>query len=184
MLIFFDIPIGTMKAAIVVPPRDFRDESVSKLKMMMEKWGIDPVITSYSTHDCVGTHGAVYKPAMNASAINPDDFDAIVLIDGKGVDEYKLYDFRPLLDTVKLFSMRNKVIAGMGNSIKIIARANIITNVKIAIPREQDTSRLVILYHGTPAKGEMESDRNILTLSNAERIMEFSDMLLKKLGAK
>ena len=67
---------------------------------------------------------------------------------------------------------------------KIIARANIISGVKIAAPKDEETSRLVILYHGTPSKEELEFDKNILTLSNNDKIINFSDLLLKKLGAK
>ncbi len=173
-----------MKVAILVPPRDFKDESVSSLLLMLGKWGIDPVITSYSAKECIGYHGAVYKSGMDASSLSPRDFGALVLIDGKGVDSYKLYDFRPLLDTVKLFSMNGKVVAGIGNAIKIIARANIISNVKIAMPKDEDGHRLVILYHGTPSKEEVELDKNILTLSNNDKILGFADMLIRRLGAR
>jgi hypothetical protein len=173
-----------MKVAILVSPKDFKDESLSNLRMMLDKWGVESVLTSYSTHELVGYHGAVYNADINAAKITPYDFDAIILIDGKGVDEYKLYDFRQLLDTIKLFSMQKKMIAAIGNSIKIIARANIIAGVKIAMPKDEDTQRLIILYHGTPSKEELEFDKGILTLGNDDKILNFSDLLLKKLGAK
>ncbi len=173
-----------MRVAILVSPKDFKDESLSNLKLMLDKWGVESVITSYSTHELVGYHGAVYNADINAAKITPYDFDAIVLVDGKGVDEYKLYDFRQLLDTIKLFSIQKKMIAAIGNSIKIIARANIISNVKIAMPKDEDTQRLIILYHGTPSKEDPQFDNNILTLGDSDKVMSFSDLLLKKLGAK
>ncbi len=173
-----------MRIALLLAPKNFKDESVSKAKLMLEKWDIEVVITSYSTHDLVGLHGAVYKPMINAAKINADDFDAIILVDGKGVDEYKLYDFRPLLDTVKMFQMKKKPIAAIGNAIKIVARANIIQNTKIAMPRDDDTQRLIMLYHGTPSKSEMDDDKGILTLSNPDKVYDFTDMLLAKIGAK
>ncbi len=173
-----------MKVALLVPPKDFKDESMSSLRMMLNKWGIESVITSYSTHELVGYHGAVYQVELNAAKIAPDEFAAIILVDGPGVDEYKLYDFRQLLDLIRLFSMKGKMVAGIGNAIKIIARANIISNVKIAMPKDQDTQRLAILYHGTPSKEDPECDKNIITLGSNERILAFADLLLKKLGAK
>ncbi len=169
---------------MLIPPKDFKDESVSKAKLMFEKWGISVTITSYSTHDCIGYHGAVYRPDMNAARIDPNDFDALLLVDGKGVDDYKLYDFRPLLDTVKLFQMKNKPIAAVNNAIKIVARANIISNVKIAMPKDEESRRLIILYHGAQSKNEMEDDKNIMTLSNPDKIYDFADMIVGKLGAK
>ncbi len=173
-----------MKIAMLIASKDFKDESVSKAKLMFEKWGINTVIASYSTHNCVGYHGAVYKPDLDASKIDPNEFDAILLIDGKGVDDSKLYDFRPLLDTLKLFSMKNKPIAAISNAIKIVARANIISSVKVAMPRDEESRRLIILYHGTPSPKEIEDDKNILTLSNPEKVYDFADMIVAKLGAK
>jgi putative intracellular protease/amidase len=173
-----------MKVALLVAPKDFKDESVAQLKLMLGKWDVQAVITSYSTHDCVGYHGAVYAPQINSARITPDEFDALVLIDGKGVDSYKLYDFRPLLDTVKLFSMRNKMIASIGNATKIVARANVVSNVKVAMPSDDDARRLIILYHGTPSKEDVEYDKGILTLSNNDKILPFADLMLQKLGAK
>lgn len=173
-----------MKIAMLIAPKDFKDESVSKAKLTLEKWGIEVTITSYSTHDCVGYHGAVYKPDINAGRLDPNNYDALLLVDGNGVDEYKLYDFRQLLDTVKLFQMKNKPIAAINNAIKIVARANIINNVKIAMPKDEESRRLITLYHGNPSKNEIEDDKNILTLSNPDRIMDFADLIVGKLGAK
>lgn len=173
-----------MKIAMLIAPKNFKDESVSKAKLMLEKWGIEVTITSYSTHDCIGYHGAVYTPDLNAGRLNANDFDALLLIDGAGVDDYKLYDFRQLLDTVKLFQMKNKPIAAINNAIKIIARANIITNVKVAMPKDEESRRLIILYHGTPSKSEIEDDKGILTLSNPDKIIDFADLIIQRLGAK
>jgi putative intracellular protease/amidase len=173
-----------MKIAMLIAPKNFKDESVSKAKLMLEKWGIAVTITSYSTHDCVGYHGAVYKPDLNAGRLNANDFDALLLIDGIGVDDYKLYDFRQLLDVVKLFQMKSKPIAAINNAIKIVARANIITNVKVAMPKDEESRRLITLYHGIAAKGEIEDDKNILTLSNPDKILDFADLIITKLGAK
>jgi putative intracellular protease/amidase len=173
-----------MRIAILVPPRDFKDETLSRLKPMLEKWGVKPVISSYSTHELVGYHGAVYKTELNAAHLAPEDFDALVIADGPGVDEYKLYDFRNLLDTVKLFSMRGKLIAAVGNGIKVIARANIIAKVKISRPADEETRRLVALYHGIESKEQVQFDSNILTLGNTEGTLAFADALLYRLGAK
>ncbi len=173
-----------MRAAILVPPKDFKDESVSNLRTMLGKWGIECVLTSYSTSELVGYHGAVYNVELNSAKISPDEFDVLILVDGKGVDEYRLYDFRQLLDLVKLFSMRKKLVAGIGNSLKIIARANIISGVKIAPVKDEDTRRLVALYHGIESKEDPEFDKGILTLGSNDKILVFIDILLRRLGAK
>ncbi|MDE1767840.1 MAG: DJ-1/PfpI family protein [Candidatus Micrarchaeota archaeon] len=173
-----------MRVAILIAPKDFKDESVSNAKLLFQKWNIEAVITSYSTKECVGYHGAIYKPDINAAKLDPQNFDALFLVDGKGVEEYKLYDFRALLETVKQFSINKKPIAAINNAIKIVARANIVSNVKIATPQDSEIQRLVALYHGTASRNEIEDDKGILTLSNPEKIYEFADLLVSKLGAK
>lgn len=173
-----------MKVAILIPPKDFKDESVSAAKLMLEKWNVQPVITSYSNKECVGAHGAVYKPDLNTGRLLPSEFDGIILIDGAGIDSYKLYDFRPLLDIVKLFSDQKKPVCAVGNAMKIVARANIIQNVKIAMPKDDESKRLVLLYRGVPSENELEFDKNVLTLNNPGMIDEFTTRLLEHLGAK
>jgi len=46
-----------VKVAIFVPPKDFRDETLSMIKLILEKWNVEKVITSYTTKECVGRHG-------------------------------------------------------------------------------------------------------------------------------
>lgn len=175
-----------MKAAILITPRDFKDESVSTTKRTLEKWHVDTFIACYSMSECTGYHGATYRPDIDASKIHPDDYDALILIDGQGVDLYKLHDYRPLLDTVKLFHMHNKLVAGIGNAVKILARANIISDTKIAFPNIEEVRRLVILYKGVPSKNFVELDKGILTLStpDPDRLSEFGSALIEGLGVK
>ena len=173
-----------MRIAMLIPPKDFKDESVSSAKSMLVKWGVEVVITSYSTKACRGYHGAVYNPELNAGRIKSADFDGILLIDGPGVDSYKLYDFRPLLDTLSVFANSGKIIAGIDNAVKIIARANVVSDLKVATPKDEETKRLVQLYHGKVSDNGLEDQRNIITLSDPEKIGTLLEAILKKLGAK
>lgn len=173
-----------MKVALLIAPRQFRDESVSHSMPMLQKWGATPTIVSYSTKDCVGTRGAVYKVGLNAGRMHPDDFDAIVLVDGPGIDTYKLYDFRPLLDMVRLFLDKGKTVAVMGNAVKILARANVINGVKLALPKDAESKRLALLYRGVESDKPLEMDRNIISLNDDSMVEQMTGMLLEKLGAK
>lgn len=173
-----------MKVALFIAPKDFRDESISRAKALLQKWGIEVVISSYSTHECVGTHGASYMPDLNTGRVHPEDFDAIMLIDGAGVESYKLYEFRPLLDLVKHFAENKKIVCAMNNSVKIVARSNIINDVKVAVPKDSETQRFLTLYRAKPSPNAIEFDKNILTLSDSSRVEEFTNVLLDKLGVR
>ncbi len=173
-----------MRVAVVIPQRGFKDESVKAVLELSGKWNVDAVVASYSSEDAVGYHGAVVKPKMSAALVKSSDFDAILLIDGPGVDQYTLYDFRPLLDTVRHFALNGKLVAGMGNAVKIMARANIIAGTKISAPKDEETKRLAVLYKGVLTNNSIELDKNILTLNAPEKTDEFANILLTKIGAK
>jgi putative intracellular protease/amidase len=175
-----------LKVAIIIPPREFKDETVSRLGLMLSKKDIGNSVASITLKECTGYHGAVVKPDAELIELDPTQIDALVLADGPGVDTLKMYEYRPLLDLIKTFYERNKLIAGIGNGIKIVARANIIKDVKIAsVNREND--QLVMLYRGLISENYLVLDKNILTLSNPEKIEEFVTRLsegLKNVSAK
>ncbi len=175
---------GRMRVAIVIPQRGFKDESLSAVSAMLSKWHVEAVVASYSSGDVTGYHGAVVRPDVNAALVKAADFDALVLIDGPGVDQCALYDFRPLLDTVRMFQMSRKLVAGIGNAVKIIARANVIANTKIAAPRDVEAKRLATLYKGVLTANHLEFDKGILTLNDPEKAEEFASRLIERLGVK
>ncbi len=173
-----------MQVAIIIPPRDFKDETVSLAKLMLEKWGVTPVIASYTSKECVGSHGAVYRPYISASRIDPSEYDAILLANGAGVEGYKLYEFRPLLDLVRNFILNKKIVAAIGNSVKIVTKSNIITDAAISAPEDEEIKRYIRIYRGIESESDVEFDKGILTAKSDDFVDKFLDTLIEKLGVK
>ena len=173
-----------MKFLIFISPKDFKDESVAAVKMLFDRWNVDYKITSYSTKECVGYHGAVYKPDINTNTVNPSDYGGIFLIDGSGVESYKLYEFRPLLDVMIKFNNSNKYISAIGNAIKIVARANIIKGKKISMPTDEEAKRTILLFHGVPSQEDVEMDGNIITIKDSKSLEGQILKVLEHIGAK
>ncbi len=166
-----------MKVAIILAPRDFRDETVSQLGLFFSKKDVEAKLVSTTLKQCTGSHGAVAKPELEIDALNPLDFDAVLVADGSGVDSLKMFDHRPLLDLIKLFKDANKVVIGIGNGIKVVARANIIKDVKIA-DSDAETKKLVSLYRGKPVDERVVRDGNIITATGNEDIAELVSAML------
>ena len=171
-----------MRIAVVVPQNGFKDETVNVAREFLLKWHVEPVIASLSVGDCRGYHGAAAKTIINIDNVRTVDFDGILLVDGPGVEQYAMYDYRPLLDAVRHFYEGGKLVAGVGNAIKILARANVIANVKIAAPKDEEARRLSILYRGILTRNGIESDRNVVTLGRQEMMNEFMSAILRELG--
>ncbi|MEM4113695.1 MAG: hypothetical protein QW774_00515, partial [Candidatus Micrarchaeaceae archaeon] len=87
------------------------------------------------------------------------------------------------LDIVKLFEINGKKIAAIGNAIKIIARANIISNKRISMPSDEESQRLVRLYRGIGSTNAVEADGNIFTSGDPKNADALANKILESLGA-
>lgn len=169
-----------MRFAIFLPQKDFKDETASLIKLIMEKWGVGIDMVSYGK-GCIGTHGAMYKTDVNMSSLPIEKYDGIVLVDGKGIDDTKIYDYRPLLETIMRFDQNKKAVISVGNAGKIVARANIIKGRKMAVP-DTDTMKMVTLFSGIPSKNSHEIAGNLITIKDSDSIENSSDAILQYLG--
>ena len=174
--------VDLMKFLVFIAPNNFRDETVSTIKVFFERWGVDYDISSYSKKECVGAHGAVYNPSINTNVAAVANYDGIVLVDGNGVEDYKLYEYRPLLDLLLKFNSQNKIIGAVNNAIKVVARANIINGKKVAVPEDIETKRTVLLFHGVPSEKNVEISGNIVTIKGGS-LEEQVQELLQHIGA-
>ncbi len=168
-----------MKVAMLVAP-DFKDETLSMLQLMFGKNDIEGVVAGFSLRECKGYHGAVAKPTTEARELEPNSYDALLLVDGPGVESFKLYDNRPLLDLVRIFHDSERIVVGIGNSVKIIARANVIRDTKIARSDNAEGEKMTRLYRGILTDDEIVFDKKVLTLSNSDGIKDLVDILAGK----
>ena len=173
-----------MKAVLVIPPKGFKDESVSKVSLLLKKWGIDVVISSYAKAPCMGEHGASYLSDLNTARVSPENFDAIVLIDGKGVDAYRLYEFAPMLDLIKKFNSKKKIIFGIGNAVKIMAKAGIINKRKIAESDDEVIKNMAKAERAVMSEEPAIADENIITSKNNDSLIAATSLMFYRMGLK
>ena len=167
-----------MKVAVLISPRDFKDETLSHLQLLFGKKDVEAQVASLTSKSCTGYHGAVVKPQVEFAAVHPNTYDALLIADGPGVDTLRLYEHRPLLDLIKAFYEGKKTIIGIGNGIKAIAKANIVKDTRIA-KTDEETEKIVRLYRGFPTEDFVVSHKNIITASGTDNISGLVDMLLK-----
>ena len=169
-----------MRIAIFIPQKDFKDESLSLVKLIFDKWGVSYKIACYGKGG-IGTHGALVKADMRPEDIKTDTFDGIVFIDGKGIDDQKVYDYRPLLDIVGHFNDADKYLVAIGNAAKIPCRANIVKAKKIAVG-DEETARLARLFYGIPTRNPVEGMGNLITIRDSRSVEDNVDDWLRYLS--
>ena len=173
-----------MKVALIIAPKDFKDETVAKACSMLERWKVEPILASLSARECIGAHGAEYRASHQIKELKPETLDAILVVDGEGFESFKLYDHMPLLDLMREIAAEGKVVAGVGVGVKAIAKANIVSGKKIAVRKNTETERMVRLYKGVPSDEEIEAGSSIMSLSNSQRTEEFVGLMLDRLGVR
>lgn len=173
---------GTMKFLVFIAPNNYKDETLSMVRMFFDKWGVQYAISSYSTKPCVGAHGAAVASDINTAKVSPNDYDGIILVDGKGVEDYKLFEYRPLLDLLLQFNEKRKLVGAVDNAIKIVARANIIKDRSIATPQDEEAKRTVQLFHGKPTDKNIEISGNVVTIRSSQNLEGPMQELLKHVG--
>lgn len=175
-----------MKMLIFVPPSHFKDDSLKMTKLFFDKWGVDYDVSSYTSHECMGSQGSIQKLDVNTSSASHSNYDGIVLIGGEGIEKYKLHNFRPMLDMLLRFNNSKKHICSIGNSVKLIARSNIIKDKNIVVDSDKESHDLVVLFHGKPSENNFEVSDNIVTISDKdyESLEEGLDEFMSHIGAK
>ena len=174
-----------MNVALIIAPADFRDETVAKAKVMLERWNVRCSIMGFVDRECRGSHGAVYMPDANINNAKPENFDAVLIADGMGIERYRLYEVMPALDFVREIAGRGNIVAGIGNAVKFLAKANLISERKVAVPKEaSELVYMVKLYRGIISDNDMECDTNIMSLKDYRKTEEFVGKILDKAGVR
>ncbi|MGC8676392.1 MAG: DJ-1/PfpI family protein [Candidatus Micrarchaeia archaeon] len=172
------------KVSIIIAPNDFKDETLAKAELFLDKKGIEHEILSTAEATCKGYHGATRKQDARADEFEPAYTDAVLIVDGPGVESSRLYENRQILDRIKVAHENKKLIAAVGNAIKVVAKSNVIKDTKIASIDDEDAKRLVGLYRGVMTNAPLVMDKGILTASDDADMQEFVGAIADALGIK
>ncbi|XRO76750.1 DJ-1/PfpI/YhbO family deglycase/protease [Methanocaldococcus sp. 10A] len=120
------------KVLMVIAPKDFRDEELFEPMAVFESNGLKVDVVSTTKRECVGMLG--HKITVNKTIydVNPDEYDAIVIVGGIGSKEY-LWNNTKLIELVREFYNKNKVVSAICLSPVVLARAGILKDKKATV---------------------------------------------------
>ncbi len=173
-----------MRFLVFLAPSGFRDESFRMLELFFNKWGIERQVTSYTKTGCTGDHGSVCKPDIHTSKVSTFGYDGLLMVDGPGIEKYKLYEYRPLLDLAYSFYNNGKFVWAIGNAIKIAARANIVKGKRVSTPQDQDVRSAVLMFHGIPSSAQSEVQERLCTIGSPSDLETAIPEVFLRLGVK
>lgn len=121
-----------IRIAMTIAPVNFYDKEYIEPRAIFTHNKAEVIVASITKAIAIGRDGFKVQPDVVISDLNADNFDAIVLIGGRGVIKY-LWDNQKLQNLVKDANNKNKVIAAICLSPAILAHAGILKGKKAGV---------------------------------------------------
>ncbi len=159
---------------IVIAPKDFRDEEFKEPYDLFTKSGIKVTVASTDTIEARGMLGMVVKPDITLEQVQPDSFDALVVVGGTGCE--LLWDNAKLHQIVQKFHGAKKTIAAICIAPVVLGRAGVLQHVNVtAYPTvKDDIGKCGAQYTGH----DVEVSGNIITCSGPQAAKDFATTIL------
>jgi protease I len=165
------------KVLVIIPHDRFRDEEF--VAVMDELKATNNEVAVGSTHhtEAQGHFGLLVKPDVDVRFLEVSDYDAIILIGGRGVEEFVL-DTR-MMNVISGYYYDRKIIGAIGLAVEILAYAGVLTRKRVTCDAETVTKveEAGAYYTGN----SVEEDENIITASGVRSSREFAKMVVSAL---
>jgi len=112
--------------AVFVPHELFRDDEFDAVVRILERAKIPLAIVSSDTTAAQGIDGLTIKPEQTLTEINPNDFSALVLVDGSGIVVY--WNDSLLWRVCAEFAAAGRFVVGIELAPLVFARAGLLKN--------------------------------------------------------
>lgn len=157
---------------MVVAQEGFRDEELLVPKEILEKEGHIIKIASLSRAKATGSKGAVVLPDMAAYEVNPEYFDAVVIVGGPGSPV--LAHTKEVVDLVEKAYKMGKIVAAICLGPMTLAAAGILSGKKATV-YPSDNGLAALKNGGARYKAEpVVIDGRIITADSPQSAGEFS----------
>lgn len=162
---------------IFIPSSGFNEEEFTTVKNILQKSGLNVFIASDAVAICNGLDGLKIKNDVSLMNVHPSNFEAIVLIGGKGTRNYA--QNRQLHKILHSFSNSGKTIAAICSAPVILASAGLLNNRRATCFTEDKNELLKsgAVYMDTG----VVKDENIITASQPKAALEFVNSIIYSL---
>ena len=168
------------KVVLVVASRDFQDNEFFTTKIILEDSGIRTDVASSRRGSVRGMYGSVIESQYRLEELNPEKYDALILIGGTGVTEF--LGKEAALEAVKSAVKADKLVGAIGTSPAILAGAGVLNEVRVTsmLSERNRLTKAGAIYTGAP----LERDNNIITAKNPRMTNNFVFAILNALAGR
>src|SRR3989338_9894284 len=99
------------RAVIIVSQNTFRDEEFLETRKILDNRRISTSVAAPTKDSAFGQQGTEVKPDMSLSEVNPQNFDAVIFIGGKGSIDF--FNSPDIFKIVNGFYSAGKVVSAI-----------------------------------------------------------------------
>jgi protease I len=167
----------------IVAQREFRDEEYQIPRRVIEDAGFSVCVASPQGGTCTGSLGLSVEADCSIDEIEPENYDAIVVVGGQG-SKKQLWNHSRLRDIVSDMGSSGKVVAGICISTVVLAKAGVLDGRKATVFETPETLEELRNFGAEYVKKDVVSDMNSVTASGPEAAEEFGEKIVEKLASK
>jgi len=166
------------RVVMIIAPQNFRDEELLEPKRILTEKGAEVKVASASLEVAGGMLGAEIQPDVLISDIDPDQWDAIILIGGTGASRY--WEDTSVHSLLNEAVKQNKIVGAICIAPVTLANAGILSG-KRATVFISERQRLADKGANYTLKDE-QRDGNIITASGPPAAKEFGETIARALA--
>jgi len=168
------------KVLFIIAQENFRDEELTRPKKILEDLGAKVIVSSITTDEARGMLGMKILPDVAVRDVNPNDYDALIVVGGSGSP--KLADYPEVLNVIRRFDELKKSIGAICLGPTVLAKAGVLNGV-LATVYATDWSVSTLERNGaTYVDKNVVVDGRIITANGPTSADEFGKKFAEVLG--
>ncbi len=175
-----------MKIAIIIAPKDFRDEEFFVPYNYFREKGYSVEVFSTKKGIAKGKLGGEFEVKHLIDELRVDDFNAIVFVGGPGTPIVR--DYEKVYEKIKEANEKGKLIAAICWSPTILAKSGILKGKKATVWFGNDfegTTKDYLEKYGAVFTGkDVERDGDIITANGPRAALDYAKEIEKALKEK
>jgi len=168
------------KILFIIAQQNFSDEELTTPKQILDKEGAKTTVASITKDEARGMLGLRVIPDIAINNVNPNDFDALLIVGGTGTP--KLAEYPEVLNIIKRFDEQGKLIAAICVAPYVLARANIIKGKQVTAYPADFVLTEIRRVGATYIKNPVVVDGRLITADGPNSAKEFGESIVKVLS--
>lgn len=159
---------------LVSSPQDFRDREALSAQRVFEARGFNTTLVSTRSGPVRGMFGTELDAEMAIDWVEPERFDAVVVIGGPGAQVH-LWEHEGLRTIIRSVHERYGVIAAGSCASTVLARAEVLRGREVAMWHHAETLAELRRAGATVSSRPVVVSDNIVTLSDSEEATAWAE---------